>query len=114
MHPWITEALAREHVTDLRGRPGSAMTVAKRRRRRTGDALGRWLIHLGQRMVVGDGSAIRLPGEAARARGTPASTWPNPAYPCGPSGLSVDTKTYRGTNNSSILEQHLAWEQRRK
>ena len=52
MHPLITEALAREHVADLQGRPGRAVTGPGRRRRPTVEALGWSLIHLGQRLVA--------------------------------------------------------------
>jgi hypothetical protein len=67
MHPWITEALAREHVADLRGRAGSAMTVPRPRRRRAGEALGMWLVHLGLRLAAAGGSAVPLSGEVKRA-----------------------------------------------
>jgi hypothetical protein len=63
MNLWITEALAREHVADLRGRPRPA-TMPTRRRLRTGDALGWWLIHLGLRLVTTDAHRMALPREA--------------------------------------------------
>jgi hypothetical protein len=66
MHPWITEALAREHVADLQGRPRRRVNGPHRLRRATVETLGWWLIHLGQRLVASKGHAGRLSGEAAR------------------------------------------------
>ena len=67
MHPWITEALAREREADMRGWPGSTRTEARWRRRRPGQVLGWWLIHLGLRLVTTDGRRVRLSGKAATA-----------------------------------------------
>jgi hypothetical protein len=67
MHPLITEALAREHVADLQGRPGRAVAQPRRLRRRTAEVLGWWLIHLGQRLLAARGNPVRLAGEAAGA-----------------------------------------------
>jgi hypothetical protein len=64
-HPWITEALAREHVADLIGRPGRAVTESRRVRRPPVEALGWWLIHLGQRLVAAPGHAGCPAAEAA-------------------------------------------------
>jgi len=67
MHPWITEALAREHVADLQGRPGRAVAERRRLRRPTAEALGWSLIHLGQRLVPASGHAVGLTEPAGRA-----------------------------------------------
>jgi hypothetical protein len=66
MHPWITEALAREHVADLHGRPARPITAPRRLRQPTVEAVGWWLIHLGQRLVAAHNNPGRLAGNAAR------------------------------------------------
>jgi hypothetical protein len=67
MHPWITEALAREHVADLQRQPGRANTAPRRLGRPPVEALGWWLIHLGQRLVPAQGRAVGLTETAGRA-----------------------------------------------